>query len=95
MRATDPARGHGWRDDDADGQRLHIIEGLLTALDRMDEVRAVVTASPRRHDAAVALVDRLGFSEVQANHVLDLTVARQTAGARADLVAEAERLRGR
>jgi DNA gyrase subunit A len=75
------------------GERLHIIEGILSALDRIGDVNAAVAGSPTREDARTALVERLGVSDVQANHILDMTVARQTAGARADLLAEAERLR--
>ena len=81
--------------DDDDDARLHIIEGLLLALDRLPEVNDAVSSAPTRDEARTALTDRLGVSTVQANHILDMTVGRQTSGARADLVAEAERLRGR
>lgn len=79
-------------DDKAD-ERLHIIEGLLAALDRMSEVDRLVSAAEGRAEARAALAAGLGLTDVQANHVLDMTVARRTAGARADLVAEAARLR--
>ena len=77
----------------SDDDRLHIIEGLLTALDRLGEVNDAVGGAPTRDDARTALVERLGVSTVQANHILDMTIGRQTIGGRADLVAEAERLR--
>ena len=77
----------------SDEDRLHIIEGLLTALDRLGEVNEAVRTSATRDDARTALVERLGVSTVQANHILDMTIGRQTSGARADLAAEAERLR--
>ena len=79
-------------DDKAD-QRLHIIEGLLAALDRIADVNRVVGSSPGRDEARAGLMADLDLSDVQANHVLDMTVARQTAGARADLAAEAVHLR--
>lgn len=78
---------------DSDADRLHIIEGLLLALDRLGEVNDAVGASATRDDARTAVAERLGVSTVQANHILDMTVARQTRAARADLVDEAERLR--
>jgi DNA gyrase subunit A len=79
-------------DEKADA-RLHIIEGLLAALDRIGDVHRVVGAAAGRDEARAGLVADLGFSDVHANHVLDMTVGRQTAGARADLAAEADRLR--
>lgn len=79
--------------DEKAAQRLHIIEGLLTALDRIDEVNRVVGAASGREEARAALVTELGFSDVQATHILDMTVGRQTSRARAELAAEADLLR--
>jgi DNA gyrase subunit A len=73
--------------------RLHIIDGLLSALARIGDVNRVVGSAAGRDEAKVALIGELGLSDVQANHVLDMTVARLTTGARADLAAEADRLR--
>jgi DNA gyrase subunit A len=73
--------------------RLHLLEGILTALERMPEVNAIVAASETRADAAPALQAELGLSAAQAAHVLDLTVARQTKLAQAEIRAEIARLR--
>ena len=66
-----------------------IVDGLLHALDRMDEINAVVRAAPDRR-AAVSLLTRppFPFTEVQAHHLLDMTVGRQTVEARASLEAD-------
>jgi DNA gyrase/topoisomerase IV subunit A len=78
---------------DDTGTRLHLLEGILTALERMAEVNALVAASETRADAAEALQQELGLSAAQAAHVLDLTVARQTKYATAGIRAEIARLR--
>jgi DNA gyrase/topoisomerase IV subunit A len=71
--------------------RLEIFEGLIRGLDLMDEVNRVVRASANRPDA-VERVIALGFSEVQAQHVLDMPVGRQTEEARSALLEHAKRL---
>jgi DNA gyrase subunit A len=59
--------------------RLHILEALLDALGRMNEVDAVIRSSSDRQAARRALTtEPFNYSEVVANHILDMPVARQT-----------------
>lgn len=73
--------------------RFHIVEGLLRALDRIDEIVAAIRASKDRAGARAALLGpQFGFSEAQAEHILDLTLARLTQLGRSDLEKEAKEL---
>lgn len=76
-------------------RRLHLVEGLLIALDAIDLVVSIIRSS---HDAAEArdrLMAELSLSEVQAVHILDMQLRRLTALAKLELEAEAGELRGR
>jgi DNA gyrase subunit A len=74
--------------------RAHILEGLLRALDMIDEIITTIRASEDRSAAREALMgERFGFSEVQANHILDTTLARLTRLARNELQEELEEKR--
>ncbi|HEV2427862.1 MAG TPA: DNA gyrase subunit A [Acidimicrobiales bacterium] len=74
--------------------RAHIVEGLLRAIDMLDEVIAAIRASEDRPAARVALMgDPFGFSEEQANHILDMTLGRLTRLGRSELEEEMARLR--
>ena len=58
---------------------LHILDGSLDALDRMDAVNIVVRSSSDRPAAMRGLQSPpFGYSEAVANHLLDLTVGKQT-----------------
>ena len=59
-------------------ERLHIIEGLLKALDNIDEVIATIKASPNVGEARTNLMERFGFSEKQAQAILDMRLQRLT-----------------
>ncbi len=75
-------------------ERLHIVEGLLRCLDMLDEVVAVIRRSEDRGSARAALMEEpFGFSEVQANHVLDMTLGRLTRLGREELEGERSELR--
>jgi DNA gyrase subunit A len=66
--------------------RAHIIEGLLRAIDMLDEVIATIRASEDRADARTNLMaEPFSFSEDQANHILDMTLGRLTRLGRAEL----------
>lgn len=58
-------------------RRAHIVEGLLRALDHIDEIIAIIRGS---QDAAAARDSLMGepfsFSEVQATHILDMQLRR-------------------
>ena len=74
--------------------RAHIVEGLIKALDLIDQIIATIRASDDRADARGRLMaEPFEFSEVQANHILDLPLGRLTRLGRAELEAELATLR--
>lgn len=58
--------------------RAHIVEGLLKALDIIDEVVHTIRASKTTPIAREQLVERFGFTEIQAQAILDMRLARLT-----------------
>jgi len=56
----------------------HVTEGLLAALDAVEEVVAIIRSSADRAGASQSLQDRLGLSEVQADAILNMRLARLT-----------------
>ena len=58
--------------------RAHILEGLMIALDNLDEVIALIRASKSPKEAKAALMERFGLSEVQAQAILDLRLQKLT-----------------
>ncbi|MCH5276687.1 MAG: DNA gyrase subunit A [Desulfovibrionaceae bacterium] len=58
--------------------RAHIVEGLLKALDVIDEIVALIKASATPADARAGLMERFGFSEIQAQSILDMRLQRLT-----------------
>ena len=58
--------------------RAHILEGLLIALDNLDEVVRIIRASSNRDEARTQLIARFGFSELQANAILDMRLYQLT-----------------
>ena len=76
-------------------ERLHIIEGLLKALDNIDEVIAIIKASPNVGIARVNLMERFGFSEKQAQAILDMRLQRLTGLEREKLQNEEQELRAK
>ncbi len=59
--------------------RAHIVEGLLIALDNIDEVVEIIRSSEDVAAARAALMERFELSEIQANHILDMPLRRLTA----------------
>lgn len=59
--------------------RAHILRGLLIALDNIDKVVAIIRASANVDAARTALMEAFEFSEIQANHILDMPLRRLTA----------------
>jgi DNA gyrase subunit A len=59
--------------------RAHIVEGLLIALDNIDEVVEIIKSSEDVGAARAALMERFALSEIQANHILDMPLRRLTA----------------
>ncbi|HSI20921.1 MAG TPA: DNA gyrase C-terminal beta-propeller domain-containing protein, partial [Verrucomicrobiae bacterium] len=56
-------------------ERAHILEGLLIALDNIDEVVRIIRASKNRPAAAEALMKKFKLSEVQTNAILDMRLS--------------------
>jgi len=76
--------------------RAHIVEGLLKALDLIDEIIATIRASADKDAARIALQGApFGFSEIQAEYILDMQLHRLTRLGRAQLEEEMEELRRR
>ncbi|MDY0096877.1 MAG: DNA gyrase subunit A [Candidatus Dojkabacteria bacterium] len=57
----------------------HILEGLLKALDFLDEVIATIRASKTQETAKTNLMDKFKFTEVQAQAILDMQLRRLAA----------------
>ena len=58
--------------------RAHIVEGLLKALDVIDEIVALIKASATPAEAKSGLMERFGFSDIQAQSILDMRLQRLT-----------------
>ena len=59
-------------------ERLHILEGLIIALDNIDEVVEIIKKSPSSPIAKERLSERFGLSEKQSQAILDMRLARLT-----------------
>ncbi|MCU1459785.1 MAG: gyrA [Actinomycetia bacterium] len=84
---------------DRDRKRAHIVEGLLKALDLIDEIIAAIRASADKGAARDALMAApFEFSEVQAEHILDMQLSRLTrlgrSGLEEEMTALLERIAG-
>lgn len=60
-------------------KRAHILEGLLRAIDVIDEVIAIIRASRAVEDAKNEIIARFGFTEIQASAIVEMRL-RQLAG---------------
>ena len=58
--------------------RLHVLEGLLTAIDNIDEVVHIIRNSKTNENARNALMERFNLSEIQTRAILDMRLARLT-----------------
>ena len=74
-------------------ERAHLVEGLLLALANIDEVVRIIRSSPDVAVAREALIDRFGFTDVQAGYVLDMQLRRLVALEVEKLEAELAELR--
>ncbi|MGN6397155.1 MAG: DNA gyrase subunit A [Mucilaginibacter sp.] len=59
-------------------KRAHILEGLLIALDHLDEVIRLIRASNTPDDAREGLMTQFGLTDIQARAILDMTLRRLT-----------------
>ncbi|MDD5091833.1 MAG: DNA gyrase C-terminal beta-propeller domain-containing protein, partial [Candidatus Wallbacteria bacterium] len=69
-------------------RRMHIVDGLIKALEHIDEIIALIKASPSPEIAKEGLCSSFGFSEVQAQAILDMRLQRLTGLERDKLTAE-------
>jgi DNA gyrase subunit A len=69
-------------------ERAHILEGLKIALDRLDEVIALIRKSASPEAAREGLMDGFGLSKLQAQAILDMRLQRLTALERDKIIAE-------
>ncbi len=72
--------------------RAHILEGLLKALDHIDEIVQIIKSSKDVGLARAALMERFAFSDKQAQAILDMRLARLTGLERDKLMAEYQEL---
>lgn len=58
--------------------RAHILDGLIIAVDSLDEILALIRSSRNGKEAKERLMARFGFTDVQAQAILDLRLQRLT-----------------
>jgi DNA gyrase subunit A len=69
-------------------ERAHVLEGLVKALDVLDELITLIRGSRTPQEAKDGLIARWQFSEIQAQAILDMRLQRLTGLEREKLVAE-------
>ncbi|MDN5995305.1 DNA gyrase/topoisomerase IV subunit A [Acidipropionibacterium jensenii] len=79
--------------------RLHLVEGLLTAIVDIDDVIAIIRSSQDASEARTRLIEAFDLDEIQANYILDMQLRRLTRystieleSERDDLLAEIDKL---
>lgn len=73
--------------------RMHIVEGLKIAVENIDAVIAVIKSAADSAGAKIALIQKFEFSELQAQAILDMRLAKLTGLEIDKLVAEYEQLK--
>ncbi|CAN5576054.1 DNA gyrase subunit A [soil metagenome] len=73
-------------------KRAHILEGLLIALDHLDEVIALIRASQTPDVARDGLMEKFGLSEIQSKAILEMRLQRLTGLERDKIKAEYKEL---
>src|SRR5436309_7544805 len=66
-------------------ERAHVLQGYLVALDNLDAVIALIRAASDSDEARAGLIEQFSLSEVQAQAILDLRLARLTGLARKEI----------
>ncbi|MFF7049520.1 DNA topoisomerase (ATP-hydrolyzing) subunit A [Streptomyces griseorubiginosus] len=72
--------------------RLHLVEGLLTALVDIDEVIRIIRSSDNSAQAKERLMERFSLSDIQTQYILDTPLRRLTRFDRLELESEKDRL---
>lgn len=73
--------------------RAHILEGLMIAVDNLDEVIEIIRRSADTAAARTGLIERFELSEIQANAILEMRLRQLTALSITELRDELEKLR--
>ena len=73
-------------------ERAHILEGLLKALDVIDEVISIIRSSKNVSEAKANLIERFAFSDAQAQAIVDMRLRALTGLEREKLQAEYDEL---
>ena len=73
-------------------ERAHILQGLLAALDHIDEVISIIRSSQTTPEAKTRLIERFAFSEAQAQAIVDMRLRTLTGLEREKLQAEYDAL---
>ncbi|MFF3745502.1 DNA gyrase/topoisomerase IV subunit A [Streptomyces kronopolitis] len=73
--------------------RLHLVEGLLTALVDIDEVIRLIRSSENSAQAKERLIERFSLSDIQTQYILDTPLRRLTKFDRIELESERDRLK--
>nr|WP_245867243.1 DNA gyrase subunit A [Serinibacter salmoneus] len=73
-------------------KRIHILRGLLKALDALDEVIALIRRSPSAEEARGGLMALLGIDEIQATAILDMQLRRLAALERQRIIDDHDKL---
>ncbi len=74
-------------------ERMHILEGLIIALDNIDDVIALIRASKDAAEAHSGLVEKFGLSDIQAKAILEMKLQKLTSLESQSIKDEASRLR--
>lgn len=74
-------------------ERAHILEGLMIALDHIDEVIAIIRGSENVAVAKERLIEKFGFTDAQAQAIVDMRLRALTGLEREKLEAEYEELK--
>ena len=74
--------------------RAHVLEGLLIALDHLDQVIALIRGSRSAEDARAGLIQRFELTEIQATAILDMQLRRLAALERVKIEDEYQELAG-
>jgi DNA gyrase subunit A len=69
-------------------RRAHVLEGYLIALDRIEEIIVLIRGSDSTESARNGLMEQFGLSEIQAQAILDMRLARLTGLARKEIESE-------
>lgn len=75
-------------DKDKTEKRIHVLEGILAAIDKIDDVIQLIKTAANKADARTKLIEFLGITETQANAILDMKLSRLTKLDKDELIQE-------